>query len=214
MKPNARAASSSSPASVSGLAKTSSSHASASGLWGAFFKRQAGPAPACAAAAELEIMTAEDETIEILVLGGAPKTGNHATEEFRAQLLGCHALLQLREAMASSNRSCELDSGALIFVSPHLYHRTLAWANSLAVRRWMIVVEAKFVHIIESELKKSPFKKRAKIRRRLMPLRSDETRPYLRCCWPWLPALVFFAGGLQCRASTAAPDEEDPSREG
>jgi len=112
------------------------------------------------------IMKAEDETIVILVLGGAPKSGGKAVEKFRAQLLGSNALRQSSEAMASSSMSCELDSGALIFVPPHLYIRTMdvLRANSLADRRWMIVVESKDEHIIHSELARLPFKKRPKIR--------------------------------------------------
>ena len=112
------------------------------------------------------IMRAEDETIVILVLGGASKSGDKSIEKFRAQLLGSDALRQLSEAMASSSMSCELDSGALIFVPPHLYIRTMdvLRANSLADRRWMIVVESKDEHIIHSELARLPFKKRPKIR--------------------------------------------------
>jgi len=112
-------------------------------------------------------MEGVEETVVVLVLGGAPKSGGYTSEQFRAQLLECNALRPLREAMATSSKPHELDTGALIFVDSQIYDSTIdaLRACTLRTRRWMVIIESKYESIIRMELAELPFKRRPKIRK-------------------------------------------------
>ena len=103
----------------------------------------------------------------VLVLGGAPKSGNRAEELFRGQLLECHALGSCREGMARFSKPCMLDSGALIFVDPQMYDSTtdVLLASALPLRRWMVIIESKCESTIRCELAQLPLKRRPRIRK-------------------------------------------------
>ena len=111
-------------------------------------------------------MQGQEEPVVVLVLGRAPKTGVHAVEKFRDLLLECSALRPCREAMASFNKPCELDSGALIFVDPQMYDHTIdaLERSTLRARRWMVIIASKYESTIRSELAQLPFKLRPKVR--------------------------------------------------
>ena len=125
-------------------------------------------------------MQGEEDPIVVVVLGGAPKTGNRAEEQFRAHLLICDSLRPCREAMANSNKPCQLSSGALILAQPHQYDSTVEVLQSCSVdtRRWMVIIESKYEPILRMELAELPFTRRPRIRTKRWVLSVADSRVF------------------------------------
>jgi len=108
---------------------------------------------------------------------GSSPGGGPGPEEFRMTLLRGKEFERYRNDLIQAGHSCELESGALIFVPPELYGETVGALDGVELRPYNVVIAESFEYVLDELLNKIPFKRRPKVKspRQVLQLPSQRS---------------------------------------